>query len=88
MSLQNVLLAVLGVGVFLAGFKLFKAPLRLAFKVFLQTVLGFVFLILVNLSGAFTGIVLGVNLVNSLVLGLLGVPGFGLLLMMNWVLII
>ena len=29
---------------------------------------------------------LGVNLTNALVLGLLGVPGFGLLLLLNWAL--
>lgn len=32
------------------------------------------------------GISLGVNLVNALVLGSLGVPGFGLLLMVQWTL--
>ena len=33
-----------------------------------------------------TGAGLGVNLFNALVLGLLGIPGFGLLMMLNWVL--
>ena len=33
-----------------------------------------------------SGVGLGVNLVNALVLGLLGLPGFGLLLMLQWVL--
>ena len=32
------------------------------------------------------GVTLGVNPVNALVLGLLGVPGFGLLLLLQWVL--
>ena len=32
------------------------------------------------------GITLGVNPLNALVLGLLGVPGFGLLLMLQWLL--
>ena len=32
------------------------------------------------------GLTLGVNLVNALVLGVLGVPGLGLLLMMQWAL--
>ena len=30
------------------------------------------------------GVNLGVNLVNGLLMGFLGVPGFGLLLMLNW----
>ena len=36
--------------------------------------------------GHLLGVRLGVNLVNALVLGLLGLPGFGLLLMLQWVL--
>ena len=36
--------------------------------------------------GQFIGVSLGVNLVNALILGVLGVPGFGLLLMLQWVL--
>ena len=36
--------------------------------------------------GGLVGLHLGVNLVNALVLGVLGVPGFGLLLMLNWAL--
>ena len=37
-------------------------------------------------QGGLVGLHLGVNLVNALVLGVLGVPGFGLLLMLNWAL--
>lgn len=36
--------------------------------------------------GGMMGISLGVNLLNGVVLGLLGLPGFGLLLMLNWIL--
>ena len=36
--------------------------------------------------GGLVGVTLGVNLVNALVVALLGAPGFGLLLMVNWVL--
>ena len=32
------------------------------------------------------GHLIGVSLVNALVLGLLGIPGFGLLLLLQWVL--
>ncbi len=36
--------------------------------------------------GSAVGVTLGVNLTNALVLGVLGVPGFGLLLMVRWAL--
>ena len=35
-------------------------------------------------TGAVTGVMLGVNLVNALVIGILGVPGLGLLLLVQW----
>ena len=37
-------------------------------------------------AGLLSGFGLGVNLINGLTLGLLGVPGFGLLLMGRWLL--
>ena len=42
--------------------------------------------IIISQLGGVLGIHLGVNLVNALVLGVLGVPGFGLLLLLNWAL--
>lgn len=50
----------------------------------LRTLLGALFLQLLSLFGGIGGLSLGVNLFNALVLGLLGAPGFGLLLMLRW----
>ena len=36
--------------------------------------------------GGVIGVTLGVNLVNALVVALLGLPGFGLLLLLHWIL--
>ena len=41
---------------------------------------------LLNLTAALTGIRLGLNVFNALFIGVLGVPGFGLLLLLQWVL--
>ena len=48
--------------------------------------MGLAVLALFSQVGGFVGIKLGVNLVNALILGVLGAPGFGLLLMLQWVL--
>ena len=56
--------------------------LRLAFR----SSVGLAALALFSQVGHLIGVRLGVNLVNALVLGLLGVPGFGLLLMLQWAL--
>ena len=46
--------------------------------------LGLVFLWLFRGIGALLGVQLGVNLLNGLILGALGLPGFALLLMAQW----
>ena len=87
MDLNQKIIAALLAGFFLiALLRVFSAPLRLAVKVLANTLLGFLALWAVNLTAGFTGIALGVNLGNALVVGVLGLPGFILLLLAQWVL--
>lgn len=62
-----------------------SSPLRLTGRVLLNTLLGLGSLILLNAAAPLTGLRLGVNLFNALVVGVLGVPGVGLLLLVQWV---
>ena len=48
-----------------------------------RTAVGGALLAGLSLCSGFTGLQLGVNLVNALVLGVLGLPGLGLLLALN-----
>ena len=66
--------------------RIFRAPFRLALKLLLNTLLGFLALGAVRLTAGLTGIALGLNLWNALVVGVLGLPGFVLLLLVQWVL--
>ena len=66
--------------------RLFSAPLKVALRVLINSVLGFCALWLLNLTGGVTGIALGLNIFNSLTVGILGVPGLFLLLLLQWVL--
>ena len=77
-------LAVLAI--FLAGtaVRLFRSPLKLALQVLGNTLLGFLALYILNLTSHLTGIALGLNLLNALVIGVLGVPGLGLLVLVQW----
>ena len=71
----------------LAGLLLCAALLLLRRPVArLLSSVGLAVLALFSQVGGFVGIKLGVNLVNALILGALGAPGFGLLLMLQWVL--
>ena len=55
-------------------------------RVLRNTALGFAALWCVRATTALTGITLGLNAFNALVIGILGLPGFVLLLLTQWVL--
>ena len=76
----------IGAFLLLALARIFRSPLKLAGKLLLNTLLGFLALWLVAATAAHTGIALGMNLANALVVGVLGLPGFVLLLLLQWVL--
>ena len=83
---QKIIAAVLAGFFIIALLRVFSAPLRVALRLRVNTLLGFLALWVVQLTAGFTGIALGMNLWNALVVGVLGVPGFVLLLLVQWVL--
>lgn len=84
---EKIALGLLCAFVALGVVQLFSAPLRLALKVLLNTLLGFAALFLLNLTAGVTGLSLGMNLFNALTVGILGVPGLALLLLLKLVFI-
>ena len=87
MDLNQKIIAVLLAGFFLiALLRVFSAPLKLALKLLANTLLGFLALWAVNLASGVTGVALGLNLWNALIIGILGLPGFVLLFLIQWVL--
>ena len=87
MDLNQKIIAAILAGFFLiALIRVFSAPLRLALKLLANTALGFLALWAVGLTSGITGIALGLNLWNALVIDILGLPGFALLLLVQWVL--
>lgn len=83
---QKIMAAALAAFLLLALLRAFRTPLRVMLKLLGNTLLGFLALWCVNFTAAFTGISLGLNLMNALVIGALGLPGFVLLLLVQWVL--
>lgn len=83
---QTVIAALLAAFFLIALIRLFRKPLRLVLRLTANTLLGFLALWAAQLTAGFTGIALGLNLFNALVIGVLGVPGFALLLLTQWVL--
>jgi inhibitor of the pro-sigma K processing machinery len=62
---------------------LFVKPLKFLGKLILNSLLGALFLIVFNYFGQFTGVYIGVNELTSLIIGLLGIPGFVAILVVN-----
>jgi inhibitor of the pro-sigma K processing machinery len=83
--LVTTLLLLGGVLALVALVRFFLSPLRAVTKLLLNTALGFLGLLLLQRFGGYIGLSLGVNLVNALVIGSLGLPGLGLLLMLKWI---
>lgn len=82
---EKIALGMLCAFVLLGVIRLFSAPLKLALKVLVNTLLGFAALFLLNLTGGLTGVTLGLNLFNALTVGVLGVPGLVLLVLLKLV---
>lgn len=83
---QKIIVGLLAAFLLAALLRIFKTPLRLAVKLLLNTLLGFLALYLVGLTATWTGLSLGMNLWNALTVGILGLPGFVLLLLLQWIL--
>ena len=66
--------------------RLLSTPLKLVLRLVLNAALGFGALWLLQLTAGISGITLGVNLFNALTIGVLGLPGLGLLVLLQWVL--
>lgn len=82
-----IILGIIAFLIFLSFF-IFGKSVSLIFKLALNTVIGVAALILINMVGINFGITIGVNLINGLVVGVLGVPGVALLLLLQWLMII
>lgn len=70
----------------LAGLTLLRRPLGRLLRLAARSSVGLAVLALFSQVSPLIGVSLGVNPVNALVLGVLGAPGFGLLLMLQWAL--
>lgn len=87
-SLALVLLAVpavIVIGMIVLLLKLLRKPIRWAFKLLLHAVFGFVALFIFNFFGGLVGVTLGLNWLNAVITGVLGIPGVILLLFLTYI---
>jgi inhibitor of the pro-sigma K processing machinery len=69
-------------------FTILKKPIKIVFKLLLNTAIGFVALLILNWLGSFIGITIAVNWINAVIVGVLGVPGVALILLLQWLAVI
>ena len=67
--------------IFLLG-KALLVPLKVILRLLLNSVLGAVLIIVINFIGMNIGVMIPINVVNSLTVGILGVPGVIMLLLL------
>ena len=63
--------------------RMLLAPMKLIFKLAIHSVCGFLCLWLLNTAAPFTGIYLPINAVTVLISGTLGIPGIGLIALLE-----
>jgi inhibitor of the pro-sigma K processing machinery len=84
--MENIGLWAAVAGLVLAVLLLARRPLAAAGRLAFRSGVGLCCLWAFNQLGALIGVRVGVNLVSGLVLGVLGAPGLGLLLLTQWAL--
>ena len=63
--------------------KVFKFSIKTFFKLIINTILGGVLIFIINYFGENIGIHIGLNVITSIIVGILGVPGAILLLLIK-----
>ena len=66
--------------------KLLSIPLKILWKLLVNALLGALILFVVNLIGGIFGVTIPITPLNSLITGVLGIPGVILLLVFRWIL--
>lgn len=66
------LISILGLYILI---KIFSWPIKMLFKLIINTVLGIMLLILVNFIGHYFNFSIGINAITALIAGTLGIPG-------------
>ena len=85
-TLNTVLLLALAVIVVIVLIRVISAPIKLIFKLLINTVIGFAVLYLVNLIGQNFGITIEMNVLHAVIVGIFGIPGVIVLILLQFIL--
>ena len=85
-TLNTILLIALAIFVVIVLVRVITAPVKLIFKLLINTAIGFGVLFLVNLIGQNFGFSLEMNLIHALIVGIFGIPGVIVLIVLQFLL--
>lgn len=80
---SKVLGFILGLLIVFVVCKIFFKPLKVIFRLFLNSIIGIILLLFINSFKQFTSFFIGINPVTALILGILGVPGLILIIILK-----
>ena len=82
------LVAAIIFGLFMLYFllRIFYKPLKLFLQVLLWTILGGALIYLYNFAGALWGLAIGLNVISAFIVGIMGLPGLGALVVLKYLL--
>ena len=85
MGLTSILVMIgCALAIFIIG-KILLFPIKLLIKLIFNSIIGAAIIYIINLIGANFGFHIGLNLVTSLVVGILGIPGAILLIILQFI---
>ena len=84
--MENILSLAVPVFLVFLLLRIIAAPVRLGVKVLLNSACGFLCLFLLNSISGFTGLYFPINYVTVAISGFLGLPGIGVLALMQFIL--
>lgn len=73
----------LGILIICISARIFLAPIKLIFRLIINSALAVGVLFLINLAGPLINVYIGINPVSALVVGLLGIPGLCVLMLLQ-----
>ena len=83
METRSILIIVFCIGIILFFGKLFSKPIKFIIKLIINSCLGAFIIFVINLIGTSFNFHIGMNIINSIIVGILGIPGAVLLVIIK-----
>jgi len=77
--------AVFGICVLYFALRMFYRPLKVVFRTLLCILLGGAAILLYNVVGSFWGLTIGFNVISAFIIGIMGLPGLGMLVALRYI---